>query len=242
MMRCIAVDDEKLALDLLEDNIKRIPYLNLVRRCKTAIEASAVITEEEVDLIFMDVQMPGLSGLQFLHTMPVRPLVILITAYDKYALEGFNLNVVDYLVKPVPFERFLKACNKAYEIFRLKKAGASTGSEKERDYFFVNVEYNQVRVNYDDITYVEGMKDYVKIHLQDAARPVITRMSMKAIEERLPTAAFMRIHKSFIVALKKVSGIKRGMVVIEKDEIPLSDSFKHSLEQALGIGPDSSER
>lgn len=232
MMRCIAVDDEKLALDLLEDNIKRLPFLQLVKRCKTPLEASKVLSEEPVDLIFLDIQMPGLSGLQFLEVTPVRPLVIMITAYEKYALEGFNYDVVDYLVKPVSFERFLKACNKAYELFQLKKQQTDSVG---RDYIFVNVEYNQVKVNFDDITFIEGMKDYVKIHLQSVQRPVITRLSMKAVEEKLPSTLFMRIHKSYIISVKKITAIKRGLVQIDKIEIPLSDSYKHGLEQLLGI-------
>src|SRR5688572_20121794 len=193
MMRCIAVDDEPLALDLLEDNIKRVPYLQLVKRCKNAFEANEVLMHEKIDLIFLDVQMPGISGIQFLQSVKAPPLVIFITAYEKFALDGFNLDAVDYLLKPVSFERFLKATGKAYELFNFKQLNASTLQE----YLFVNADYNLLRVNLSDILYIEGLKDYVKIFLSSAQRPVITRMSMKTVEEKLPSSQFSRIHKSF---------------------------------------------
>lgn len=234
MIRCVAIDDEKLALDLLEDNISRVPYLQMVARCRNAMEALDVINRQPVDLIFLDIQMPGVSGLQFLKTLSNKPMVILITAYDKYALDGFDLDVVDYLVKPVAFERFLKACNKAYDIFQLKNPSALP----DRDYFFVNVEYNHVRINYGDILYIEGMKDYIKIHLAGSTKPVITRMSMKSMEEKLPAADFVRIHKSFIVAIHKITAVKRGLLLIHGAELPVSDSFKTLLEQRLGIQPE----
>ncbi|MDB5229789.1 MAG: DNA-binding response regulator [Chitinophagaceae bacterium] len=234
MIRCLAIDDEKLALDLLEDNISRVPFLQMIGRCRNAMEALDIINKQPIDLIFLDIQMPGVSGLQFLKTLSNKPMAIMITAYDKYALDGFDLDVVDYLVKPVAFDRFLKACNKAYDIFQLK----NPSSLPDRNYFFVNVEYNHVRINYDDILYIEGMKDYIKIHLAGSTKPVITRMSMKSMEERLPGAEFVRIHKSFIVAINKITAIKRGLLIIHNAELPVSDSFKTSLEQRLGIQPE----
>src|SRR5690606_27784879 len=209
MMRCIAVDDEKWALDLLVDNIRQVPYLELVRRCKNAMEASIALQEEQVDLIFLDVQMPGLSGLQFINTLPQPPMVILVTAYEEYALEGFNLSVVDYLVKPVPLERFIRACNKAKALFDMKQVRKTSSVAEDPEHFFVNVEYNLVKVVVDDIKYVEGLKDYIKIHLTSSSRPVITRMSLKSMEEKLPGDKFVRTHKSFIVSIPKVTAIKR---------------------------------
>ena len=237
MMKCIAIDDEKLALDLLEDNIKRVPFLQLVARCKNAVEAAAIVKEQPIDLLFLDIQMPGISGLQFLQTLENPPMAIMITAYSKYAISGFDLDVVDYLVKPVSFDRFLKACNKAHELHQLKLQSIQNG-ELERGYFFVNVEYSQVRINYDQILYIEGMKDYIKIHLLNSQRPVITRLSMKTMEEKLSGRSFVRIHKSFIVAADKINTIKRGLVVLGTVEIPVSDSYKSLLEQALGIQPE----
>jgi len=237
MMHCIAVDDEKLALDLLEDNIKQIPFLKLVKRCKNAMEAMDVLKRERVDLMFLDIQMAGVTGFQLLKSLSVKPLTIMITAYDNYAVEGFNLDVVDYLVKPVSFERFLKACNKAYDLYQLQHRQLFSNSIIQRDYFFVNVEYNQVRINNDDIVFVEAMKDYIRIHLANA-KPVLTRMSMKAMEEKLPVHQFARIHKSYIVSLPKISAIKRGLVVVAQHEIPLSDNYKANLEALLGLQPE----
>src|ERR1035437_7645788 len=149
MIRCIAVDDEPLALDLLEDNIKQVPYLQLVKRCKNAFEANEILQKENIDLIFLDIQMPGLTGLQFLKTLSVKPMVIFITAYKKFAQEGFDLDVIDYLVKPVSFERFLKAVNKASEYYNLKN---SQKANQQKDYFFVYAEYTLVKIVINDIS------------------------------------------------------------------------------------------
>src|SRR5580704_13364652 len=163
MIRCIAVDDEPLALELLEDNISKVPFLQLVAKCSNAIEAMKVLQQQSVDLIFLDIQMPGLTGLQFIQSMAIKPMIILITAYEKYALQGFNLDVTDYLVKPVSLDRFVKACNKAWELFQLKNKPAITASSIQTapDYFFVNVDYSLLKVNFADIMWVEGLKDYV---------------------------------------------------------------------------------
>ena len=204
MLRCIAVDDEPLALDLLEDNIRQIPYLQMEAKCKNAIEAVEILRRENIDLVFLDIQMPGLTGLQLIQSLSVKPMIILITAYDQYALEGFNLDVVDYLVKPVSFERFLKACNKAWEFFKLKNQALKSG-DSEADYFFVNAEYSLVKVVMDDIIMIEGLKDYVKIHLVNN-KPLIIRISMKSIEEKLSSKKFIRIHKSYIIVFRGFEG------------------------------------
>ncbi|WP_298739265.1 LytTR family DNA-binding domain-containing protein [uncultured Chitinophaga sp.] len=234
MMQCLAIDDEKLVLDLLEDNIRQVPYLHLVKACRNALEATAVLQTTPVDLIFLDIQMPGLNGLQFLQTLPTPPMTILITAYEQYALEGYNLNVVDYLLKPVSFERFLKACNKAQEKFQWQQQatpGAHTAAAP--DHFFVNVEYTLVKVVTDDILYVEGLKDYVKIHIASSKKPVITRMSMKAIEEKLSPPRFVRTHKSFIIATNKITAIKRDLVCLGELELPLSEFYKANLDKVI---------
>jgi len=229
MMRCIAVDDEKLVLDLLVDNIQQVPYLQLVKACKNAMEATAVLQKEKVDLIFLDIQMPRLSGLQFIQTLQQPPMVILVTAYEQYALEGYNLNVVDYLLKPVSFERFLKACNKAKELFDLKNENTVTQKADLPDYIFVNVEYTLVKILFSDILFVEGYKDYIKIHLASSMKPVLTKMSLKAMEEKLPADKFIRIHKSYIVAANKITVIKRDLIYIGSNEIPVSDFYKENL-------------
>jgi len=233
-MKCIAVDDEPLALALLQDNIRQVPTLELVASCSTAMEALAVLNEQEVDLIFLDIQMPGLTGLQLLQSLSVRPMVILITAYEKYALEGFNLDVIDYLVKPVPFERFLKACNKAIDFYRLKK-NLVMDAHAWPEYFFVNAEYGLVKIVFSEIRMIEGLKDYLKIH-QGESKPLIIRMSLKSIEEKLPPGKFFRIHKSYIIAVSQITAIRRNSVFLGELELPLSDLYKEDLMREIGQG------
>ncbi|HEY6161544.1 MAG TPA: LytTR family DNA-binding domain-containing protein [Bacteroidia bacterium] len=230
-LRCIAVDDESLALDLLEDNISKVPFLQLVRRCRNAYEAMEVLQQENIDLIFLDIQMPGITGIQFLQSLGRKqPMIIFITAYDRFALEGFNLDVLDYLVKPVPFERFLKACNKALEQFNLRnKAIPSPAAENGSDYIFVNSEYNLVKIVISEITHVEGLKDYIKIHVSSSAKAVITRSSMKSIEEKLPAGKFVRVHKSFIVNIAHIASIRKNRIKIGETEIPVSDNYREEL-------------
>lgn len=230
-MTCIAVDDEKLVLELMADNIKQVPYLKLIKACKNAMEAIEILQKEKIDLIFLDIQMPKLSGLKFIRTLSHPPMIILATAYEQYALEAYDLNVVDYLLKPVSFERFLKACNKAKEQFDLRnnKPTEPEGNENTADHIFVHVEYTLVKILFADILFIEGLKDYIKIQLLSSSRPVLTRMSMKGMEEKLPPNEFVRVHKSFIVAFYKISVIKRDLLVIDKYEIPLSDAYKENL-------------
>jgi DNA-binding LytR/AlgR family response regulator len=238
MMRCLAVDDEKLVLDLLVDNIRQVPYLTLVKTARNAMEAIEILQNEQIDLLFLDIQMPRLSGLQFLKSLPDPPLVILVTAYDKYALEGFELNVVDYLLKPVSMERFLKACNRAHELFQLKQKPPLPIAPTELTDFFVNVEYSLVKIVPADVAWVEGLKDYIKIYLSSATKPVITRMTFKALEEKLPEPAFVRTHKSYLVAVQKITAIKRDFVMIGTTEIPVSEHYKDNLRKILNITPE----
>ena len=233
-MKCIAVDDEPLALALLLDNIRQVPSLEIVAACNTAMEAFDVLNKQEVDLIFLDIQMPGLTGLQLLQSLSVRPMVILITAYEKYALEGFNLDVIDYLVKPVPFERFLKACNKAVDFYRLKK-NAFSESVPWPEYFFVHAEYGLVKIVFSEIRLIEGLKNYLKIHLGES-KPLVIRMSMKSIEEKLPPGKFFRIHKSYIIAISQITTIRRNSVFLGELELPLSDLYKEDLMREIGQG------
>jgi DNA-binding LytR/AlgR family response regulator len=225
MIRCLAVDDETLALDLLEDNIRQVPFLQLVKRCKNAYEAMQVLQDESIDLIFLDIQMPGITGMQFLQSLQSRPMVIFITAYKKYALDGFNLDVLDYLVKPVPFDRFLKATNKALEYYNLKQK-PNPSADSNTEYIFVNSEYNLVKILVNDINYIEGLKDYIKIHISNSIKPVITRMSLKAIEEKLPSTKFIRVHKSFIISIDKITSIRKNRIHLGQSEIPISDLYR----------------
>jgi len=235
MLRCIAIDDEPLALELLEDNISKVPYLQLAATCNNAMEAIKVLQEQTVDLMFLDIQMPGLTGLQFIQSLKERPMIILVTAYEKFALEGFNHDVVDYLVKPVSLDRFVKACNKAWELYQLKtKPTAITGAGKSPDYIFVNVDYSLFKVVVDDIMWIEGLKDYIKIHLKSSSKPVITRMTMKAVEELLPGNRFIRVHKSYIAAMNFITAIRKSSVMIGAMELPVSDTYQDALMKLTG--------
>jgi two-component system, LytTR family, response regulator len=229
MIRCIAIDDEPLALELLQDNISKVPFLHLVAACDNAMEALQVMEKEPVDLIFLDIQMPGLTGLQLIQSMTVKPMFILITAYEKYALEGFNLDVVDYLVKPVALDRFIKACYKAKELFELKNAVKESTTSTEAEYFFVNVEYSQVKVTIADIMYIEGLKDYIKIHLKNSSKPIVTRMPMKTIEDQLPGKQFIRIHKSYIAGISYITSVRKTSLFIGAIELPVSDHYRDAI-------------
>jgi len=234
MLHCMAVDDEPLALELLEDNISKVPYLHLEATCSNAMEAIKVLQEKPIDLIFLDIQMPGLTGLQFIQSMTERPMIILITAYEKYALEGFNLNVIDYLVKPVSLDRFIKACNKAWELYQLKSKPKETTDSRLNDYIFVNADYSLLKVVMDDIMWVEGLKDYVKIHLKSSPKSVITRMTMKGMEDMLPPARFIRIHKSYIAAMSFITSVRKSSVMIGDMELPVSETYQDGLMKLTG--------
>ncbi len=236
MLRCIAIDDEPLALELLEDNISKVSFLELVASCSNPIEAINVLKEKKVDLIFLDIQMPGLTGLQFIQSLIVKPMFILITAYEKYALEGYHLDVVDYLVKPVPLDRFIKACNKAWELYQLKNKKTDTSiPSSSLEYIFVNVEYSLLKVVLKDILWIEGLKDYIKIYLKSAPnKPIITRMSMKAMEDELPALQFARVHKSFIISKEHITALRKNSIFIGSMEVPVGENYKEVIERITG--------
>jgi DNA-binding LytR/AlgR family response regulator len=233
MMRCMVIDDEQLVRELLEDNIRQVPWLQWVNSCRNALEAAEALQETPVDLLFLDIQMPRVNGLQFLQTLSDPPLVILVSAYEQYALEGFDLRVVDYLLKPFSFERFLKACNRAQEQFRFRQNDRLIAATTPIEDFFVNVEYALVKIAATDILYVEGVKDYVRIWLASTPRPVLTRMTLKALEEKLRPPAFIRTHKSYLVSVKKITTVKRDLVCIGDKEIPISVSYKANITRLL---------
>lgn len=220
-LRCLAIDDESLARKMLEDNIRQIPFLELVGTCKNAFEAMEALQQQPVDLMFLDIQMPGMLGTKFLETLPQKPMVIFVTAYSNYAVESYDLDVVDYLMKPVPMERFVKAAYKALEI---KQKSVLVPGEEAPGFFFVNVEYALVKINIPDILYIEGMKDYVKIYLEGSSKPVLTKSTLKGIEEKLPVQEFMRVHKSFIVKLSRIESIRNRELKIGSWEIPVGEA------------------
>ncbi|QHS59636.1 LytR/AlgR family response regulator transcription factor [Chitinophaga agri] len=233
-LRCIAVDDEPLALDLLEDNIRQVPFLELVAKCADAFEAIKVLQETTVDLIFLDIQMPGLTGLQFIQSLSHKPMIVLITAYEKYALEGFELDVTDYLVKPVSLPRFIKACNKARELYQLKNQQIPAAPGTTPEFFFVNSDYSLLKINIADIIWIEALKDYIRIHLTGAAKPVVTRMPLKQVEEQLPPARFIRIHKSYIIAVAHITAIRKNSVFIGTMELPVGDNYRETVAALTG--------
>jgi DNA-binding LytR/AlgR family response regulator len=236
MIRCLIVDDERFARELIEDNIKMIPFLELAASCKNTAEAMNVMAREQIDLVFLDVQMPGLSGIQWLQAGIInKPMVIMVTAYESYALEGYDLNVVDYVLKPVAFDRFLKASNKAMELHMLKnQPQVNPPCNADRQTLFVNSDYSLIRINMDHITYVEGLKDYIKIHQLHLERPIIPRLSLHYMAAKLPAARFMRVHRSYIVALDKIIAVKKNRLYLPGADIPFTENYRAELMEYIG--------
>ena len=232
-MNCIAVDDEPLALKLLADNIGKVAYLNLVASCSNAFEAMKALQENQIDLIFIDIQMPGLTGLQYISTLENKPLVIFITAYKQYALESYDLSVVDYLVKPVSLERFVRACNRAKELYELKSLKNVSPVQTNPEYFFVNSDYSQIKVMFSDITWMEGLRDYVKIYLKNNNKPLVIRSSLKSIEEQLPSNKFIRIHKSYLISIESIIAIRKNSVFIKDKELPVGDTYRETVDKLI---------
>ena len=234
MINVIIVDDEPLAQDVLETYIEKIPELNLIEKCSNALEANEALKNHDIDLMFLDIQMPQLTGVDFLKTLNHPPLVIFTTAYPNYAIEGFELNALDYLLKPISLERFMKAVNKAEEQLELQSKGSSShGSEEEEEpnFIFVKADKKLVKINYADIIYIEGLKDYVIIRMDNSR--VITLQTMKSLEEKLPQNIFKRIHRSYIVNVDKIEAIVGNMIeVVEKNQakhLPIGKNYRDEL-------------
>jgi len=227
MIRCLAVDDEPLALDVIENHISKIPELQLVEKCTSPIKALEILNSQEIDLVFLDIEMSEITGIQMLKSMNRKPMVIFTTAYENYAMEGYELDVVDYLLKPISFDRFLKAFNKAQEYFLLKKnSSPKDNSSFDHGFIFVKSEYQMIKINFKDILYVEGLKDYVKIY--NGPKPILSLQNLKSIESRLPSAHFTRVHKSFIVSLHKIDSVHKGRIKIGANEIPIGENYRES--------------
>ncbi|MCP3929348.1 MAG: response regulator transcription factor [Bacteroidetes bacterium] len=230
-MNVIIVDDEPLAQDILETYIEKMPELNLVEKCSNALEANKALQENAIDLMFLDIQMPQLTGTDFLKTLANPPLAIFTTAYPNYAIEGFELNAIDYLLKPISLERFMKAVNKATEQLELHKKEKTGGSDSRADFIFVKADKKLIKINYSDILYIEGLKDYVIIRMNKGR--VITLQTMKSLEEKLPASLFKRIHRSYIVAIDKINAIVGNMVEItEKNQqkhLPIGKNYREEL-------------
>jgi len=225
-MNCIIVDDEHLARDIIRRYVENIPYLNLIAECSNAYEAFATLESNQIDLIFLDIQMPDISGIKFLESVEHHPFVIFTTAYAEYAIDGFEKNAVDYLLKPIAPERFLKAVSKAKELFDLQ---TKQTQEPERDFMFVKVEYQTVKVRFADILYIEGLKDYVKIFTTKGM--ILTLLNIKAILAKLPQSQFVRVHKSYIVSIPAIEKIERNRIVFGNTRIPIGDAYKDDFQK-----------
>jgi DNA-binding LytR/AlgR family response regulator len=234
-MNTLIIDDEPLALDVLETYVGQMPQLKLVGRCSNAIEANELIRKQPVDLIFLDIQMPQVSGVDFIKSLPHPPLFIFTTAFSNYAVEGYELNAIDYLLKPISFDRFMKAVNKAMEQFELRHREESGDSgrlgEEGVDFFFVKADKKLVKVKYDEILYIEGLKDYVIIRLEQGR--VVTLQTMKSLEDKLPLNKFKRIHRSYIVSIDKIHAIDGTSVdVFEKGaikQLPIGKNYRDEI-------------
>lgn len=233
-IKCLIVDDEKLARTLLQNYIAKLPNLELAGACKNPFEAITYLQQGRIDLIFMDIQMPEITGIEFLKTLQGSPLVIFTTAYQEYALEGYQLDIVDYLVKPFRFERFLQAVNKAVrrvkaEVLLSQPPTPAVGSrENTRPFLLVNSNHTTHKILLDEIRYIEGMKEYVAFHLPD--RRVISLHSLKQLEEELPETHFLRIHKSFIIAKSQVTAITGSTILLGKEKLPIGGSYKSQVQ------------
>lgn len=230
-LNCLIVDDEPLALDLMESYVKRTPFLLLAGRCGSAVEVLEVIERQPVDVIFLDIQMPELNGLELSRIIGERTKIVFTTAFEQYALEGFRVDALDYLLKPINYAEFLKTANKALQWYELVRNRLAAGSELTS--IFVKTDYKLLQIELNKILYVEGLKDYVKIYLENEAQPVVSLMSMKSLEELLPEKNFIRVHRSFIVQGSKIRVVERNRIVFGKQYIPISDSYKNKFQEFL---------
>jgi DNA-binding LytR/AlgR family response regulator len=227
MIKCLIVDDEPLAQEVIENYITRIPNLEVVKKCSDAIQAFEVMKKEKIDLIFLDIQMPVIDGLSFLKSVKSIPSVIITTAFPQHALESYDFDVTDYLLKPISFERFLKAVNKVLD----KKNTVSNAAEQKSDFTFLKVDGKLVKVNFSEIMYVEGMKDYLKVFLKD--KFYVVHQTMKRFEESLPHQQFVRVHKSYIVSLPAVKTIIGNYIEVNDQHIPIGANYKDELIQLV---------
>lgn len=217
-MRCLLIEDEPLAMLRLKEYVARLPFLTLINAVDNALDAITIIQREPIDLLFLDIEMDGITGLQLLEVLPIRPAVILTTAFDHYALRAFDLRVNDYLVKPYTFERFVQAVTRVRQLFE------KHDNEPESSFLFVKAEYRLQKISLDQIIFIEGMRDYRRIHLE--AEKIMTLETFGELEQRLPHQRFCRVHKSYLVALNKIESIERDRIKIYQTVIPISDKYR----------------
>ena len=240
-MRCLIIDDEPLAIKVIESYIDQIEGVEVVATCSNPLEVISILNKHAIDLVFLDIEMPNLTGIDLVKTIENMPQFIFTTAYPQYALDGFNLNATDYLVKPIPFHRFLKAISRVREKYQLEKSftvntsSAGRSETMENDFIFVKSEYENIKINTEDILYIQGLKDYIKIYTQDASKAILTLMSFKSILEKLPSKHFLRVHKSYIINIKKIKALQKTKVVVGDVQIPIGDTFKSRVLERLGV-------
>lgn len=229
-LRCLIVDDEPVARKGMEEYVREVPFLELAGTCENAMKAAGVLQSQSVDLMLLDIHMPALTGIEFLKTLSSPPLVIFTTAYSNYALEGYALDVIDYLVKPVPFDRFMKAVQKAYDFHRMKSGVVAS---PPGDYFFIKSDHKYERVNFRDVLRVEALQNYCILHT--AAKRLITYMTLSGLESQLPSSQFIKVHKSHLVSIAHIEAIDGNDIVIGKDRIPISRNLKDEvMEKIMG--------
>lgn len=234
MLNCIVIDDEPLAVEILQDFIAKVPFMQLQASYTHALEALQYLNTQETDLVFLDIKMPDISGIDLLKSLQKKPAgVIFTTAYQEFALDGYSLDVMDYLVKPIPFSRFLNAVTKANEYITAVKNVKKDQQPADKKFIFIKTEYKIVKVDLDDILYIEGLKDYSKIYLKDNPKPIFTLQNLKSFEAKFPAHQFIRIHRSYIVSVDKINVICKNRVVIGQTDIPISIGFKNNLQEII---------
>ena len=233
-LNCVIIDDEPLAQELLESYVEKTSFLNLVGVYSSAVQAmKEMVNQEMVHLMFLDIQMPGLNGLEFSKLVNAQTRIVFTTAFSQYALDSYKVHALDYLLKPISYEDFMQAVNKAIHWFEMKKSNKTDTSATDKEYIYVKSDYKLIQIQLDRILYVEGLKDYVKIHLDGEQKAIISLLSMKSLEERLPADRFIRVHRSFIVQKSKIKVIERGRIVFNKEYIPISESYKQELQNYI---------
>ncbi|MBC6997216.1 LytTR family DNA-binding domain-containing protein [Cytophaga sp. FL35] len=241
-MKCIIIDDEPLAIDVLKDYCLKLDFLELEGTFTNPLDSIPFIKAKQIDLIFCDIEMPQMNGIDFIDSLENRPLFIFTTAYPHYAVDGFELNAVDYLVKPIRYGRFVKAVSRAQGLFKKRRDlsdahifSSSGFAENSDNFIFVKAEYENVKIKIDSIKYVQGLKDYLKIHIEHSNKPILTLMSFKELYERLPKNQFERAHKSFLINVNHIGSIQRNRVVIDDIRIPIGESYRVNFLTRLGL-------
>ena len=223
MLNCLIIDDEPLALQLLEDFVNKTPYLKLAGKFEEPLQSLSMLESGKVDLLFLDIRMPDISGIDFYRSLVKKPQVIFTTAYSEFAMDGFELKAMDYLMKPISFEKFITACNRVKDFIEIKNQ-----KDKAKEFFFINVSHKMHKIFFDDILYLEGYKDYTKVHLISSASPLLILHNLKYFEDLLDKKQFIRIHRSYMVSLRKINTASRRSVTINNNSLPVSDNYRDS--------------